>query len=139
MSIADNIIQKYKGQQQTSVADRVVQKYKNNSQGNVADRVIQKYKQQEIPKQPSKLGSAWNWTTNQLIKPVAMASNALEDTGKTLAFPIAKMAGYKGSWQDAKKSQGIDFLGHQKDVLGGANKRTYSDITRDAFKDGSKA
>lgn len=102
--------------------------------GNIND---QNFNQpQQSPK--SKIGSAWNWTTNQLIKPVAMASNALEDTGKTIAFPIAKMAGYKGSWNDAKKSQGIDFLGHQKDVLGGASNRTYSDITRDAFKDGSK-
>lgn len=104
--------------------------------GNIND---QNFNIPQAESKPSRLGSAWNWTTNQLIKPVASASNLLEDTGKTLAFPIAKMAGYKGSWQDAKKSQGIDFLGHQKDVLGGANKRTYSDITRDAFKDGSKA
>ena len=34
--------------------------------------------------QPQKTG-AWNWTMNQLIKPVAMASNALEDTGKGIA------------------------------------------------------
>jgi hypothetical protein len=76
---------------------------------------------------------------DQLVKPVSMASNAVEDMGKTLAFPLAKLGGYQGSWEDAKKSQGIDFLGHQKQVLNGEQKRTYSDITRDAFKNGSKA
>lgn len=105
--------------------------------GNINDKNFNAQPQNQAPK--SKLGSAWNWTTNQLIKPVAMASNALEDAGKTLAFPIAKMAGYKGNFQDARKQLGINPLQHQKDVLNSVNKRTYSDITRDAFKDGSKA
>lgn len=74
--------------------------------------------------------TAFNRVMNNLVKPVASASNLLEDTGKTIGYKIAKGLGAKG---DASKL-GIDFVGHQKDVWSGKNKRTYSNITNEVAK-----
>lgn len=78
------------------------------------------------PKQKES-GGIWRSVGNQLIKPVAMASNLLEDTGKTIASAgVSAFTPIK--FKDAQKKLGVDFLGHQKDVLTGKNKRMYSDI-----------
>jgi len=42
---------------------------------------------------PSKIGGAFRWTTDQLIKPVSSATNLLEDTGKTIGYGIGKAFG----------------------------------------------
>ena len=75
---------------------------------------------------------AFNWTMNQLIKPISSASNLLEDTGKSIGYGIAKLAGSNATWDEAKNKLGIDFLGHQGGVFNGTNKRTYSDIMNEA-------
>lgn len=74
-------------------------------------------------------GGMWRKVGNQLIKPVSMAANLLEDTGKTIAAAgVSTFRPDVTNFQDAKKKLGVDFLGHQKDVLTGKNKRMYSDI-----------
>lgn len=86
------------------------------------------------PQQPKKESSgAFNWTMDQLKKPLASFSNAVEDTGKTLAYPIAN-AIKPGSFEDYSKKLGIDFLGHQADVWTGKNKRTFFTMTGDMAK-----
>ena len=82
--------------------------------------------------QPQKTG-AWNWTMNQLIKPVAMASNALEDTGKGIA--AAGISAFTpATFRQVASKVGFAPIQHQKDVLSGRNQRTYSDITNEAAK-----
>ena len=76
-------------------------------------------------------GSFWNKVGNQLVKPVAMASNLLEDTGKTIGAGIASAISPNITFGDAKKKLGVDFIQHQADVLTGKNKRTYSTITNE--------
>ena len=79
------------------------------------------------PKEES--GGMWRKLGNQIIKPVASASNLLEDTGKTIGFGIANMIKPELEWKkDAVGRAGIDFFGHQKDVWTGKNRRLYSDI-----------
>jgi hypothetical protein len=80
---------------------------------------------------PGKLGGAFNFTMNQLVKPVSSASNLLEDTGKVGGYYLSKILGSKATPEQARQKLGIDFLGHQKDVWTGNNQRTYSDITRE--------
>lgn len=87
----------------------------------------------EAKSQPQS-GGAFNWTMNQLVKPVSAASNLLEDAGKTIGYGVAKLGGYQGSFEDARKKLDIDPLKHLKDVATGENKRTYSDITNDLAK-----
>lgn len=80
-------------------------------------------------KQPEQSGGFWRGLGNQLAKPLASASNLLEDTGKTIGFGIANAIKPELEWKkDAVGRAGIDFLGHQKDVWTGKNKRVYSDI-----------
>lgn len=76
---------------------------------------------------PQKSGGAWNWTMNQLIKPVASASNALEDTGKGIAAAgIAAVTPY--NFRQVANKVGFAPIQHQKDVFSGKNQRTYSTI-----------
>lgn len=75
-------------------------------------------------KAPKQAKSAFNWTTNQLGKPVSMASNALEDTGKLIGSGIASAVGGKSLAENLNKS-GFHPLQHQIDVLNGKNQRTY--------------
>jgi hypothetical protein len=99
-----------------------------NSSSRIAQFKQQTRKEVPQPKKPGVLKNAWNFVTSNLIKPVSAVSNLLEDTGKTIGYGVAKLAGYKGNWNQAKQKVGIDFLGHQKDVWTGKNTRTYSDI-----------
>jgi len=87
------------------------------------------------PEKQTKGGGFWNGTMRALGTLVSSASNALEDTGKTIGYGIGRVLGSKKTKQDL----GIDFWGHQKDVFTGKNTRTYSDITRDISKDMPKA
>ena len=76
---------------------------------------------------PKKSGGAWNWTMNQLIKPVASAANALEDTGKGIAAAgIAAVTPY--NFRQVANKVGFAPIQHQKDVFSGKNQRTYSTI-----------
>lgn len=76
---------------------------------------------------PQKSGGAWNWTMNQLIKPVASAANALEDTGKGIAAAgIAAVTPY--NFRQVANKVGFAPIQHQKDVFSGKNQRTYSTI-----------
>jgi len=85
-------------------------------------------KPQEEQAVPQKSGGAFNWTMNQLVKPVSMASNLLEDTGKTIAAAGVSAFRPDITFQGAKKKLGVDFIQHQADVLKGDNQRTYSTI-----------
>jgi hypothetical protein len=76
---------------------------------------------------PKKSGGAWNWTMDQLIKPVASAANALEDTGKGIAAAgIAAVTPY--NFRQVANKVGFAPIQHQKDVFSGKNQRTYSTI-----------
>lgn len=94
---------------------------------------LQKFKASQKP--ADKKGGFWNFITRNLTKPVASASNLLEDTGKSIGFGFSKMMKPSVNWGDAKEKLGINFLGHQADVWTGKNQRTYSDITKDIAKD----
>lgn len=77
-------------------------------------------------------GGLWRKVGNQLIKPVASASNALEDSGKLAAYGIIKkFIDKNANFDDYAKKVGFDPIQHQKDVWTGKNKRTYSTIANE--------
>ena len=81
----------------------------------------------EKPKNQPQSGGFWRTAINQLVKPLASATNAVEDIGKTVAAAgVSTFRPDVTNFQDAKKKLGVDFLGHQKDVWTGENQRTPS-------------
>lgn len=81
----------------------------------------------EKPKNQPQSGGFWRTAINQLVKPLASATNAVEDIGKTVAAAgVSTFRPDVTNFQAAKKKLGIDFLGHQKDVWTGENQRTPS-------------
>jgi hypothetical protein len=81
----------------------------------------------EKPKNQPQSGGFWRTAINQLVKPLASATNAVEDVGKTVAAAgVSTFRPDVTNFQDAKKKLGVDFLGHQKDVWTGENQRTPS-------------
>ena len=81
----------------------------------------------EKPKTQPQSGGFWRTAVNQLVKPLASATNAVEDIGKTVAAAgVSTFRPDVTNFQDAKKKLGVDFLGHQKDVWTGENQRTPS-------------
>lgn len=78
-------------------------------------------------KNQTQSGGFWRTAINQLVKPLASATNAVEDVGKTVAAAgVSTFRPDVTNFQDAKKKLGVDFLGHQKDVWTGENQRTPS-------------
>lgn len=81
----------------------------------------------EKPKNQPQSGGFWRTAINQLVKPLASATNAVEDVGKTVAAAgVSTFRPDVTNFKDAKKKLGVDFLGHQKDVWTGENQRTPS-------------
>jgi len=84
----------------------------------------------EKPKNQPQSGGFWRTAINQLVKPLASATNIGEDVGKSIGYGIAKKIAPEKvpDWQTAKKKLGIDFTGHQADVWTGKNQRTPSTV-----------
>lgn len=80
------------------------------------------------PQQPKQEPqSLWKKVGNQLIKPVASASNLLEDTGKGIAAAgIAALT--PATFGEVAKKIGFKPIQNQRDVWSGKNQRTYSTI-----------
>lgn len=88
-------------------------------------------KREEPKPAPSK--GAWNWVTKQLVKPVASASNFLEDAGKGIAA-AGIAAATPASFREVAKKVGFNPIQNQKDVWAGRNQRTYSTIMNEIAK-----
>lgn len=74
---------------------------------------------------PVEQTSMWRKVGNQLIKPVASASNLLEDTGKGIAAAgIAALT--PATFGQVAQKVGFKPLQNQRDVWSGKNQRTYS-------------
>lgn len=86
--------------------------------------------QQSTQQTPVKASGAWQTITRNLIKPVSSAANALEDTGKALAYPIANKI-RPTSFADYSKKVDFNPLQHQKEAWAGDNQRTFATIANE--------
>jgi hypothetical protein len=101
---------------------------------NLAPAILQEKIKREKVKRSSKPVGAFNWTMNQLVKPISSATNLFEDTLKG-GTAVALTPFTNRSLSENLNRVGFNPIQNQKDVWTSQNKRTFSDITNEAAKE----